>query len=111
MRCGQQAGQQRRIGAQRQHEDRRGRQIEKRVEIGRLAGLVGVDGAEEIGDRLQEGQHHGAADEAVDQIADGQALGGPVFPVALQNRIDGAAEIGAQHQGQSCDRASRNANS
>ncbi len=48
---------------------------------------------------MQEGCDQRDADDAVEEIADGQAIArGIVAPGALEHRVDGAAEIGPEHQ-------------
>ena len=57
----------------------------------------------------QEGQRQGAADEAVDEIAERQANRRGVAGNRVHERIEGAAEIGTQHhreRGDGTDEAS-----
>ena len=50
-------------------------------------------------DRIQEGQHQRATDQPIEQIAERQpAARGVVAMASLDQRIDRAAEIGAEDQ-------------
>ena len=56
---------------------------------------------QQVRDRLQERRHQQDAGQPVDEIAERQAIaGGIVAARALDDRIDRAAEIGAEHQRQ-----------
>lgn len=81
-------------------EDSCQRQIEGGVEVRRHAGRVGFKLNERVGDRVQKRQRNSAADQAIDEIADRQAIAGRIAAVAAFNhRIDGASEIGTKCEG------------
>ena len=62
---------------------------------------VGLEGAHGVGDRVQERRDEHDADQPVEQVPDRQPIARRIAAVAaLEQRIDGAAEIGAQHQRQ-----------
>ena len=67
--------------------------------IGGQLGEVRLPRLQLSGDRAQERRDQRDADEPVDEIADRQAIACRVVAArALEHRIDGAAEIGAEHQ-------------
>ena len=98
---GQEARQEARHGVEQADEDHGGNDVEGDVERRRHLRKVGLPGVHMAGDHLQERQHQRDADDAIDQIADRQAIARRIVALgALEHRIDGAAEIGAQHERQ-----------
>ena len=67
---------------------------------GRL-GEIGLPRLQMVRDRVQEWRDQQHADQPVDEIAQRKTIaGGIVATRAFENRIDSAAEIGAEHQRQ-----------
>ena len=77
------------------------RDIEQHVEFGRHLGRVRLQRRHFARDRLQERQRDQHADQTIEQIADRQPPARRIAADAgLDQRIDGAAEIGAEHERQ-----------
>ena len=97
----QQAHQQPGHGVERPDEDRGQRDVEQHVELGRHLRRVGLQRRHFARDRLQERQRDQHADQAIEQVADRQPPARRIAAHAgFEQRIDGAAEIGAEHQRQ-----------
>ena len=80
--------------------------VEGDVKFGGRLGEIGLPALQQLGDRPQEGRHQQDADQPVDEIAERQPVArGIVAAGAFEHRIDGAAEIGAEHQRQRAHRA------
>ena len=85
--------------AERQDEDSASDQIEGGVEIGRQARRIGFDAPARAAIAGRNGRTSAQPTTRVDEIADGRRRC-RVAAAALEHGIDGAAEIGAEHQGQ-----------
>ena len=88
-------------GVEQPDEDRGERDVEQHMELGRHLGRVRLQRRQFARDRLQERQRDQDADQAVEHVADRQPPARRIAARAgLDQRIDGAAEIGAEHQRQ-----------
>ncbi len=75
------------------------------MEIRRLPRRVGLEPRQGADQRIEEGQGEGAADGAGDEVSHREpAIGRIVRAGAFEQRVEGAAEIGAKHQRQRSDR-------
>lgn len=95
----QETGQQARHRVEQADEDDGRADVEGDVERRNHLCKIRLPGMHVAGDRAQERQNQRNADDAVDEIADRQAIArGIVTLCAFEHRIDGAAEIGPEHQ-------------
>ena len=78
-----------------------GHDVEGDVEQGGRLGEIRLPRDQKVRDRLQERRHQQDAGKPVDEVAQRQAVArGIVAARALDDRIDGAAEIGAEYERQ-----------
>jgi len=78
-------------------EDDRGRGIEGDMKFRRQLRQVWLPGLQVLGDRPKQWRDQEDTDQAVEQIAERKTVArGVIAPRALEDRIDGAAEIGAR---------------
>jgi hypothetical protein len=76
-------------------EQSRDQEIEAGVKVGNGPRRVRLEGDQLGADPIEQCNTEGAADHAVDQIADRQSPGGGITAhAAFQQRVDGGAEIG-----------------
>ena len=53
------------------------------MKIGRHARGVGLESSEQVGNRMQQRQHHGAADYAIQQVPEREPAAGGIVAVAV----------------------------
>ncbi|KAG0947183.1 hypothetical protein G6F31_014233 [Rhizopus arrhizus] len=96
---GQPAGEQRRVRGQERQEHQGDHRVEQRVEVGDGAGRVAGHFAHQRLQHRQQQQAGQHAEHPGQQVAQRQpARGGVVARHAFDHRIDGGAQVGAQHQ-------------
>ena len=82
--------------------------LKRRMKISNQPDRICVEQTQEIDDRLQKGQHKGAPDGAIDQVAERQAAGDRISEAAaLDQRVDRASEVCAEHQREGHDRRNK----
>src|SRR5205823_9423503 len=82
-------------------EDKGGPDVERDVKFGCQLCEVGLPCLQYFGNRTQEWRDQQHAEQPVDEIADRKTVTcGVVASRAFDQRVDSAAEIGAEHQGQ-----------
>jgi len=93
---------------QQRHEDQRQHEIECGVEVGDQPRFVRLDRHQKARDRRQKRQRDGDADDAVEEIAERNALGRRIGVArAFEPRIERRAEIGAERHRQRGERRRR----
>ena len=84
---------------QQREEQQRQDNVEAGVKIGHGAPGIGLDRDERRADPIERRERQRTADDAVDQIADRQALGGGVAAnTTFEQRVQRRPEIGPKHE-------------
>ena len=99
-RCRKEADEQARHGGQQADEERRHGQVEAGMEVGGEAAGIAVEPCQQGADLVEERQRERGADDACREVADGQPELHRIAAGPFQDRIDRAADIGAEHHGE-----------